>query len=480
MAEAASRRNLRPVQADILRAVVTPKVCYRAAHVLRAGSGGDEATFNLSQPCEHIDVFLSHSWRDSGLLKYLAICMHFNAVMAFCAATAASLFYLYLQRFLGVSSLPLMPVIPFMNIFNDVMQAGRDAGFEAQYDPKVYTWWDTKYNPLYSPSCQVVATTVFLLVFLFGHNLRPAKTMFLDKVCIHQTDAKKKAAGIQAIDQFIHRSSTMLIMYNDDYFERLWCCFELAARASENAHIVMLPLWRAPCVLAIAVGFTIAHVAEYYCIVAYGVDPPPPSFYAVSITFHLLPMLFMFDATVRATRQKTKLAQTLRTFKVTNTKCFDPKDRVVVEKAISSWFSSEGKAKDGVDAKAIERFELDVREGKTNAMIRASIGNQPGLLRMRELLIANLIVWIPTVCDFAAHNHAPGWIAGLAWNAPLFSVAFMVVTLLCNLVLGCCPRFPSWLLTGLLFVVTMAVFIPIQFVVLVAQFFVCGPACIWA
>ena len=336
---------------------------------------------------------------------------------------------------------------------------------------------------------------------------------WLWQVCIHQTDAKKKAAGIQAIDQFIHRSSTMLILYNEDYFERLWCCFELAARASENAHIVMLPLWRAPLVLAIAVGFTIAHVAEYYCIVAHGVDPPPSSFYVVSLSFHMIPMFFMFETNIRtpparanqrpglraplnvsgsltcgagATRQKTKLAHTLRTFKVANTKCFDPRDRDVVERAISSWFSNDatkraaGSSDASVDAGAIERFESDVRSGVTNRMIMTSIGDQPGLLRMRELLLANCLVWIPTTCDFAAKNHARGWIAGLAWNAPLFSVAFLFSSLIAKGVLKCFPRCSSWVLVPFLFVATMGTFIPVQFFFLTMQWFVCGEACVFA
>ena len=49
-------------------------------------TGGSEETFNLSQSVEEIDIFLSHSWRDSGLLKYLALCLHFNGLVAMVAA----------------------------------------------------------------------------------------------------------------------------------------------------------------------------------------------------------------------------------------------------------------------------------------------------------------------------------------------------------------------------------------------------------
>ena len=75
---AANAAGVRPIQSSVLRAVASPRVVKHAGHVLRTGSGGSEATFNLSQPADEIDIFLSHSWRDSGLLKYLALCLYFK------------------------------------------------------------------------------------------------------------------------------------------------------------------------------------------------------------------------------------------------------------------------------------------------------------------------------------------------------------------------------------------------------------------
>ena len=102
----------RDVQADILRAIQSPKVCSRAGSVLRSGSGGSEATYNLSEPCEVIDVFLSHSWRDSGMLKYLAICLHFNAALAMWCGFATGFGYFLLQRFYGVLDSQAFPWSP--------------------------------------------------------------------------------------------------------------------------------------------------------------------------------------------------------------------------------------------------------------------------------------------------------------------------------------------------------------------------------
>ena len=149
-------------------------------------------------------------------------------------------------------------------------------------------------------------------------------------------------------------------------------------------------------------------------------------FILVSISFHAIPVIFMIEYTVLATRQKLKLLDTLNTFKIANTKCFDPNDRTVVEKAISSWFAGDGgepaeekksllpewlpgqKKATGVDLRAIERFEGDVRGGATNRMIMSSVGNQPGLLRVRDLAVIFYTVWIPSGLDFCVRGEGRG------------------------------------------------------------------------
>eukprot|EP01043_Picozoa_sp_COSAG02_P085559 COSAG02_NODE_23186_length_727_cov_0.971338_1_plen_161_part_01 len=119
-----------PVPSDILRGVSSSKVCQNFSQVLRTGAGGSDQTYDLSQPCESLDVFLSHSWRDSGFLKYLAICLHFNSGMAMAAGLAASALLFYLQRYCGVQGLPFVPIVPFMNVVEDLQAGVESAGFE--------------------------------------------------------------------------------------------------------------------------------------------------------------------------------------------------------------------------------------------------------------------------------------------------------------------------------------------------------------
>ena len=93
---------------------------------------------------------------------------------------------------------------------------------------------------------------MFFLVFLFGHQIMgDTPSVWVDKLCIHQTDPDLKAEQIASLAVFVARSQRMLILWDDTYFERLWCNLELATRARYGGaeKVEVLPLWLAPWLL---------------------------------------------------------------------------------------------------------------------------------------------------------------------------------------------------------------------------------------
>ena len=56
--------------------------------------------------------------------------------------------------------------------------------------------------------------------------------VFLDKLCIHQGDETIKMAGIKDLSRCLQISKTLTVLCSQDYFERLWCVYEIAQCAS--------------------------------------------------------------------------------------------------------------------------------------------------------------------------------------------------------------------------------------------------------
>ena len=67
-----------------------------------------------------------------------------------------------------------------------------------------------------------VASVFFLLA------AQREKIYFVDVCCIHQTNRVLKTEGIRHIAGFVAMSSKLLVLWDEHYFTRLWCVYELA------------------------------------------------------------------------------------------------------------------------------------------------------------------------------------------------------------------------------------------------------------
>ena len=83
---------------------------------------------------------------------------------------------------------------------------------------------------LYRNSCgpSIAGALAFVVALAFAGRVRPRIDLFLDKCCIHQVDDELKGRGIRAIPEVLRRSDSLLLVYTEDYFRRLWCVLEFA------------------------------------------------------------------------------------------------------------------------------------------------------------------------------------------------------------------------------------------------------------
>jgi len=167
-------------------------------------------------PTTFIDRFVSHSWRGSRFAKWanLAHLHHFRV-----ATLSTAVYWL-------------------------VVTAGG-------------MWWRSRSGEalmsfrtsfcVYSIAPLLIMCTIVAFAQSFGMGC-VATTCFVDKLCIHQTDARLKLAGMRSLGQFLDISERMTVLWSEDYFQRLWCIFEVATFGSRKGAAAMevLPLWIAP------------------------------------------------------------------------------------------------------------------------------------------------------------------------------------------------------------------------------------------
>eukprot|EP00929_Paragymnodinium_shiwhaense_P072985 TRINITY_DN37061_c0_g1_i1.p1 TRINITY_DN37061_c0_g1~~TRINITY_DN37061_c0_g1_i1.p1 ORF type:complete len:533 (-),score=21.01 TRINITY_DN37061_c0_g1_i1:239-1612(-) len=87
-------------------------------------------------------------------------------------------------------------------------------------------------------------------MFFFGQHIvavcRMRDFVFLDKLCIHQTDDDLKAAGIKGLAGFLRASKRLVLLWTPRYFSRLWCTYELVAwchlHGLDSSRIRFLPV----------------------------------------------------------------------------------------------------------------------------------------------------------------------------------------------------------------------------------------------
>ena len=176
------------------------------------------ALFLKSESAQQIDEFISHSWGSSGLQKYLTLLLHESAGWAILSSLLAALSTVCFQHL--VCELP----------GNSLTYEGFEPLFRV---PQVLGGWE------------FMAATLAGAVALFAvPALLRRKLYFVDCLCIHQTDLELKLQGIRHLGGFVAMSRSLTVLWDEQYFSRLWCVYELAVFKSTHPDrpVRLLPL----------------------------------------------------------------------------------------------------------------------------------------------------------------------------------------------------------------------------------------------
>eukprot|EP00440_Ansanella_granifera_P027867 gb/GFBE01030278.1/.p1 GENE.gb/GFBE01030278.1/~~gb/GFBE01030278.1/.p1 ORF type:complete len:580 (+),score=106.08 gb/GFBE01030278.1/:1-1740(+) len=296
-----------------------------------------DEVYSSSEPAEEVSAFISHVWASPRWRKFLALCFYLNATLAVTLATFTWIFMML------VTTLVLGPF-----------------GMGGKW----YLVLLFVYIPI----------SVFFIVFFWGHLLHTSvKDMWLDKLCIHQTRDDLKEKGVQALPEIVVLSNRMIILWDTQYFERLWCCAEVAIFCSTKGgadNVDFVPLWIAPWVLSSMVtgllsisiserlfsliGSIGVYLENHFEFIPKDFVPLLSQFGGISAGFFVgsLPAVgFSYYALRSKMRNHRKMLHTFATFKVQNTKCKVENDRALVMDLLAKLY------RDAVDpSEAFNRF----------------------------------------------------------------------------------------------------------------------------
>ncbi|CAE7773743.1 unnamed protein product [Symbiodinium sp. CCMP2592] len=173
--------RMRVTSPDIIRAVPVQHIFRGFARPLR--QHGDY--YHLSQVTARIGAFWPHSWHGSMRRKIFTVFFFHKSTAATILSTTTAIFC-YVA--FGLAILP---------------------------DDGNHSWW-----------CLSVGSVTYALVMLVW---QPQQLVFLDRVCISQTDPELQTEGLLSLGGILKNSDQMLVLWDSSWARRLWCIFELSA-----------------------------------------------------------------------------------------------------------------------------------------------------------------------------------------------------------------------------------------------------------
>jgi hypothetical protein len=315
----------------------------------RAAREDPKGTYAQSQPVRALDVFVSHSWACPRMFKYCALLVHFNLHAAI-VATAAFHAAAFAIELLLHDRAWLRPLLVSQQRPSDLIICD---------------------DCLTVPGCQTLGPLVFLVALASAHRLRRPTHLFLDICCISQDNEHAKELGIASIGAILDRSQRMLALVSADYFQRLWCVFELAAyhRRAGRRRLDLVALHAPISLLGWILCFTCFYAGQTLFVYSPSAallagDSTSVVLVGICVAFMLPGALFTLHAAVEARVIRQALVA-LHEFDLRrDAACFSASDREALLDIIADWFADAHSGEHdaaGMRQVGIHRFESFVR-----------------------------------------------------------------------------------------------------------------------
>eukprot|EP00929_Paragymnodinium_shiwhaense_P032544 TRINITY_DN18019_c0_g1_i1.p1 TRINITY_DN18019_c0_g1~~TRINITY_DN18019_c0_g1_i1.p1 ORF type:complete len:581 (+),score=61.78 TRINITY_DN18019_c0_g1_i1:129-1871(+) len=387
-------------------------------HWTGSTSGKDE--FDLSAPTRVIDDFISHDWRTPYPTKILTLLHLYNSKAAILASMLFGAIVLGVSVAVGKLGEPLA---------DDAASPGL--------------------RVLTDNSCAFFCPVVYFIVMFHWHDVSAllcnSRLLFLDKLCINQHDEELKRKAIMSLAAFLKHSRRMVVLWSPNYFNRLWCTYELAAWmhfGKPTSDIVLLPV-ALPWILVVCTlhwSFLpfVRSIVYHYC----GVDASYWNGMPLLLVYGHLGGIVLTYIEAGVFSQVLVLDEQLAEFRIHNAQCFCctnghvhpstgvalPCDRKLIYQALEDWHGGPAPHTHlgaGGALKGLEAFDSGVR-----TMLRDHVLSVSSAKTWRPSYIQCLCCTIPLMWDGFDHarraciaRHAAGALTGLLHSASRSFVA---------------------------------------------------------
>lgn len=194
-----SRLYERAFSTEIKQCSVSSHVVLQCGGLVLANGNEEQKheTYSEEFDGQKWDFFISHNWSVKRWQKFLALCLVGSGKKALIFCVCAQLIFFTLV------STGILPVT------------------HSQIDGHEISIW-----------CVGSCLVTYAATFLVHHEVLdllgiPGYRIFLDKVCVDQSDDQRKRQGIQSITAFLYHSEALVVLYSEIYLKRLWTVFEL-------------------------------------------------------------------------------------------------------------------------------------------------------------------------------------------------------------------------------------------------------------
>eukprot|EP00435_Cladocopium_sp_Y103_P018084 s2117_g4.t1 len=328
------------INPEIMRVTRAFQTFQRFGAVLRVECDGD--FYHKSCPSNKISTFWSHSWHGGHWKKILTLITLYNGSAAVC--------------------LGLLTGLVMMLLFSFGQLPGFDRGFYIE-SVRWSTW---------------SVCSGFLVTCLVFALWRPQTQVFLDRVCISQTDNDLKAQAIFSLAGLLKNSNQMLILWDPTWTERLWCLFELAAflkskKVERKQVLIVRPVFLGP----MSIVFFLTISAAVMPITTVPVETVTAGFIPAAVVL-LLSMVVGYAA-VSILRNYFRDLDIMKqqllsiSFDSTRSACCDRNhrspageplicDRKIVKECVNIWFGSQQAFEDTVRSEFLESLNHDLVE----------------------------------------------------------------------------------------------------------------------